>query len=73
MVKGGIHGVGCASASHGARIMCFEMMKRVKVNGVGGADDLLLERWVKASKTYPPFSGSPDNLETDPHCCPPFV
>ncbi len=39
MVKIGIHGVGCASASHGARIMCFEMVKRVKVNGVGGADD----------------------------------
>ncbi len=39
MVKIGIHCVGCANASHGARIMCFEMVKRVKVNGVGGADD----------------------------------
>ncbi len=38
MVKGGIHGVGCASASHGARIMCFKMMKRVKVNGVGDCE-----------------------------------
>ncbi len=26
----------------------------------------------KASKTYPPFSGSPGNLETDPRCCHPF-
>ncbi len=39
MGKDGIHCVGCANASHGARVMCFEMMKRAKVNDVCGADD----------------------------------
>ncbi len=57
MVKDGIHGVGCASASHGARIMCFEMMKRVKVNCVGGLDDLLLERWGESKQNVSCFFG----------------